>query len=149
MRSVVTRLEVAAIRVCGRCGRGVAELRSGDGATLGIRLDPVRARELGRPALPNDVRSLTDLVLERLRAGDRAPGEVVLDVADGRLRALLSLVGEGDAGDVVACTAEEGVALAVRGPLALYATAEAMALAVAGAGRPEPHGGGSGPETVH
>jgi len=51
-------------------------------------------------------------------------------VAEGRLRALLSFV-RPEGADVVGCTAEEGVALAIRGELRLYATDEALAHAAA------------------
>ena len=90
-----------------------------------------------------EVRSFTDLVLAELAAAGVEAREVVLDVADGRLRALLSFV-RADEPDVVGCTAEEGVALALRGGLRLYATDEGLAHAVAD--RPKPAGG---PETVH
>jgi hypothetical protein len=138
----VRRLELGRIRICKRCGRAAAELRDEAGASIVVRLDPVRARELSQPS--QEVRSLTDLVLAALAAVGAAASEVVLDVADDRLRALLSLVRGGEP-DVVGCTAEEGVALAVRGGLRLYATEEAFAHAAAGAA--ERQGGGS--DTVH
>ena len=117
------RLELVRIRVCNRCGRGGAELRGEDGERLVVPLDPVRARQLAA-------------------AGVEAR-EVVLDVADGRLRALLSFVRAGET-DVVGCTTDEGVALALRGGLRLYATDEALAHAAAD--RPKAAGG---PDTVH
>src|ERR1051325_5999801 len=123
---LVKRLELALIRVCDRCGRGAAELRGDDGEKLIVRLDPVRARQLGGAPTADEGRCLTDVVLERF-AATRAPvSEVVLDVLDGRLGALVSLVGEREP-EIVACTAEEGVALAVRGSIKLYATDEALA----------------------
>lgn len=139
------RLELARVRICNRCGRGRAELRSGGGELLVVPLDPIRARQLRET--PADVRSLTDLVLEQLRANGLEPGEVVLDVVDGKLHSLLS-VARADEHEVVACTADEGVALAVRGGLQLYATDEALAHAAARAGRAEPRGG-QGPDTIH
>jgi hypothetical protein len=143
MRVVVKRLELERIRVCQKCGRGGAELRSDDGTILKVPLDAVRTRELTHTRDGDEVRSLTELTLEHLEANGRQPGEVVLDLADGKLRALLCFDRDGES-DVVACTADEGVALVVRGGLRLYATDEAMAH---GTGRVDkPHGG---PETVH
>jgi hypothetical protein len=141
--SRVKRLELVRIRVCNRCGRGGAELRAEDGERLVVPLDPVRARQLADAGREEDVRSFTDFVLADLAAGGVAAREVVLDVDGGRLRALLSFVRD-DETDVVGCTAEEGVALALRGGLRLYATDEALAHALGD--RPKPAGG---PETVH
>lgn len=145
MATVVKRLELERVRVCQRCGRGHAELRSDDGATLVVSLDATRTRQLARPADDEDVRSLTDLMLEQLEAAGRQPGEVVLDVADGRLRALLSFDRDGEP-DVVACTAEEGVALVARGGLRLYATDDALAH---GESRSAKHDRDGGSGTVH
>jgi hypothetical protein len=143
MRPDVVRLELAGIRVCARCGRGSAELKSADGgARLVIRLDPVRARQLSADGSGGELRSLAQLVIDQLDESGVEPGEVVLDVVGGRLAGLVSLVRAG-AADVVGCTAEEGVALAVTGKLCLYATDEA--LAHAGAGR-DAHGGS---QTIH
>jgi hypothetical protein len=120
----VRRLELSRVRVCGRCGRGAAELRADDGGRLDVPLDPVRARQLSGSA--DDLRSLTDFVLGG--PGPRRIGEVVLDVEDGRLRALVSLApGDDSDAEVLAATAEEGVALAIRGGLRLYATDDALA----------------------
>ena len=141
--SRVKRLELVRIRVCNRCGRGGAELRGEGGERLVVPLDPVRARQLADAGREEDVRSFTDLVLEQLAAAGVEAREVVLDVADGRLRALLSFV-RADETDVVGCTADEGVALALRGGLRLYATDEALAHAAAD--RPKAAGG---PDTVH
>ena len=141
--SRVKRLELVRIRVCNRCGRGGAELRGEDGERLVVPLDPVRTRQLADAGREEDVRSFTDLVLEQLAAAGVEAREVVLDVADGRLRALLSFV-HADETDVVGCTADEGVALALRGGLRLYATDEALAHAAAD--RPKAAGG---PDTVH
>lgn len=126
--------------MCERCGRGTASLRSPDGGTLSVRLDPIRARELAGPARENELRTLTDVVLEQLVARGARPSEVVLDVLDGRLGGLVSLAVDGEAeGEVVTCTAEEGLALALRGTVPLYATDEALA---ARAARPAP-------DTIH
>ena len=146
--SGVKRLELARIRVCSRCGKGGAELRGEDGERLVVPLDAVRARQLARADGDEDVRSLTELVLEQLGAGGVEAREVVLDVAEGRLRALLSFV-RPEGADVVGCTAEEGVALAIRGELRLYATDEALAHAAAEPAKPAPSGGAGGPGTVH
>ena len=135
------RLELARVRVCSRCGRGAAELRSPDGERLSVPLDPVRACQLAARDASDGLRSLTEFVLERLES--HSVGEVVLDVADGRLRALLSLVRDDDP-EVLACTADEGVALAIRGGIRLYATDEAMAHGTA-----EKPAGQSGPDTIH
>lgn len=119
------RLELKQVRVCSKCGRGRAGLESPDGDRLEVPLDAARAHELS--GHPDDVRSLSALVLEQLAAGGARPREVVLDVGAAGLRALLSFV-RGEESDLVACTAQEGIGLAVRGELALYATDEALAL---------------------
>jgi hypothetical protein len=137
----VKRLELTRVRVCSRCGRGAAELRSPDGDRVSVALDPVRARELADRTSPDGLRSLTEFVLERLES--HGVGEIVLDVADGRLRALLSLAHDDDP-EVISCTPDEGVALAIRGGIRLYATDEALAHGAAG--KTEGH---SGPDTVH
>ena len=136
------RLELGRIRVCDRCGRGAAELRGADGEELVVTLDPVRARQLAGPEAGDGARCLTDVVLERLAATGAEVSEVVLDVIDGRLGALVSLVGEREP-EIVACTAEEGVALAVRGAIKLYATDEALAHGLARPTSPTP------PDTIH
>jgi hypothetical protein len=141
----VKRLELTRIRVCGRCGRGGAELRGADGESLVVPLDAVRARQLSEGRRADDLRSLTDLVVEQLRASGLGVSEVVLDVADGRLCGLVSVMRENEP-DVVGCTAEEGVALAIRGGIRLYATDEALAHASARSAKPEREGG---PDTVH
>src|SRR5206468_1240615 len=141
-------LELVRIRQCARCGRGGAELHSEDGTVLVVPLDATRTRELAGEGTPDDLRSLTDLVLEQLDAVGSLPREIVLDLADGRLRALLSFERGGEA-DVVACTADEGVALAVRGDLNLYATDEAVAHAVKEGEADQHRGGPDGSETIH
>ena len=145
MPALVKRLELERIKVCQRCGRGSAELRGDGGAKLVVTLDATRTRQLARANDDDELRSLTELVLEQLEAGGRQPGEVVLDVANGRLRALLSFDRDGDP-EVVACTAEEGVALVARGGLRIYATDEAMAH---GSDRPVAHDREDGSGTVH
>jgi hypothetical protein len=132
----VKRLELTQIRICQRCGRGKAQLTTSDGETLSVPLDPIRARALANRA--SDLRPLGEVVLERLVAGGTPVTEVVLDVDAGALRALLSLA----EADVVTCPAEDGVELAVRGNLALYATDEAMAHCTGRARATDP-------ETIH
>src|SRR3989442_4913250 len=144
---MMKRLELARVRICERCGRGRAELRSEDGKTLTVPLDPVRARELADPRPADDVRAFTDLVLAELGAAGLQPREVVLDVAHGQLRALVSWVRR-DEPEVAACTAQEGVGLAVRGALRLYATEEALAHAAPERGEHEGPRGPGGSETL-
>ena len=138
------RLTLVRIRVCTRCGRGGAELKAEDGAKLVVRLEPARAVELRGGAGGDDMRWLTDVVLEQLPVR-----EVVLDVVDETMRAFLTVARDGDAGEpeVVACTPEEGVAIAVRGGHRLFATDEALAPARR---RGEPRDeGGAGGGTLH
>ena len=130
MPARVKRLQLERIRVCDRCGRGSAELCGADGEKLVVTLDAVRARQLAGPTRGDEIRCLTDVVLERLGDTGAQLSEVVLDVLDGRLGALVSLVGEREP-EIVACTAQEGVALAVRGGVKLYATDDALAHGVA------------------
>jgi hypothetical protein len=133
----VQRLELMRVRVCRRCGRGKAELAADGGATLTIPLDAMSARELSARPGASDMRSLAELVLEKLAEAR----EVVLDVDDGVLRALLSH-GRGSEVDVVTCAPQEGLGIAVRGKLKLYATDEAIALVGEGVRQDEP-------ETLH
>lgn len=98
-------------------------------------MDAVRARELaGEDA---DLRWLADALLEGLRASGVEPGEVVVDAGPAGLRGLLSVL-DGDESDLIACTAQEAVSLAVRGGLRLYATPEALASAGGAAGPADP-----------
>jgi hypothetical protein len=142
----VKRLELVRIRICKKCGRSGAELRSADGETMVVALDPARASELSGDAPADEVEQLIDRVLAWLRRDGGSPQEVVLDLSGGKVRGLLSCV-RGDEHEVIACTAEEGVALAIRGSLKLYATEEALAQASARAQKPD-HGDG-GPDTLH
>jgi hypothetical protein len=146
----VKRLELHRLRTCKRCGRGGAELRGADGETLVIPLDPVQCRQVAAAGGEgeDDVRPLADLVAEQLRTAGLTPSEVVIDVADGRLRALVSLIG-GTEPDVVACAPGEGVVLAVRGQLALYATDDALAHRNARGARHDGQGGAGGADTLH
>jgi hypothetical protein len=143
----VRRLELVRVRSCARCGRAGAELKTPDGTTFSVPLDPVHAALLGGTA--DDVPALVDVVLARVATGRTRPGEVVLDLAAGRLRALVSLVRDGES-DVVTCPAGEGVVFAVRGRLPLYATDEAVTHAAGRTGKTvrEP-GAGGGPDTLH
>jgi hypothetical protein len=116
-----------------------------DGAdALTVRLDPVRVRQLAGDPPADGLPALTDVVLGRLTGDGVRVAEVVLDVLDGRLRGLVSLLRSGET-EVVECTAEEGVALAARGGLRLYATDDAFA-APKGE-KPVPPDGG--PDTLH
>jgi bifunctional DNase/RNase len=124
----VKRLELVRVRVCQRCGRGRAELEGADGATLAIPVDPVRAHELERHGEGDDVPWLSALFLELVRGAGGNVREVVLDADVRGLRALVSIT-RGDDTDVVACTPQEGVGLAARGRLPIYATADALATA--------------------
>ena len=141
------RLELVRVRICARCGRGGAELKRDDGETLVVPLDPAHARRLAGTD-GDDVRPLVDVVLAGLASAGLTPAEVVLDAAAGGLRALVSLVRAGEP-EVVDCPAGEGIALAVRGGLKLYATDEALAHVAARAGHPEHHRGTGGSDTLH
>ncbi len=131
------RLELKRVRVCERCGRGRADLTGDDGAALTIPLDAIRAAELS--GATSDVRALGDFVLDRLRASGATPSEVVFDVEVGGLRALVASR-RGAESDVLACTPQEGLDLAIRGGLAVYATDDALRRDAGGkgTGRPGP-----------
>lgn len=122
----VKRLQLARVRICQRCGRGRAELEAADGASITIPLDPVRADELERQGEADDVPWLSSVVLALFRSSGAAVREVVLDADTHGLRALVS-ISRGEDTDVVGCTPQEGVSLAVRGPIPLYATDDALA----------------------
>jgi len=145
MRAGVKRLELARIRICNRCRRGVAELRGADGESLNVPLDAIRARQLSGDAPTEELPSLADLLVAEVAGRRLTLGEIVFDVSDGRLRALLSIA-SGDDHEVVECTAEEGVSLAVRGRLKIYVTEDALAHRNAPVAKPEPEGG---PDTIH
>ena len=87
-------------------------------------LDAPRARELS--GARDEVRPLAAFVLGQVSASGGEASEVVLDVGPSGLRALLSLLRDGDT-EVLACTAQEGIELAVRGTLSIDATDEALA----------------------
>jgi hypothetical protein len=137
----VKRLELARIRSCRKCGRTAAELRSENGLTMIVPVDAHRAHELTDDRTRDALGSLTELVLAQLDAAKRPPTEIVLDLHDGRLRGLVAFADD----EVIGCTAEEGIALAVRGKLPLYATDEAVAHATSRGSRTEHPGG----DTVH
>jgi hypothetical protein len=122
----VKRLELARVRVCQRCGRGRAELEGPDGATLASPLDPVRAPELERQGEPDDVPWISAVLLALVRSSGGTVREVVLDADARGLRGLIS-ISRGDETEVIACTPQEGVGLAARGRLPLYATEDALA----------------------
>jgi len=144
MRAGVKRLELARIRVCNRCRRGVAELRGAGGESLNVPLDAIRARQLS-DAPAEELPSIADLLVGEVAGRRLTLGEIVFDVSDGRLRALLSIA-RGDDHEVVECTAEEGVSLAVRGELKIYVTEDALAHRNAPIAKPEREGG---PDTIH
>ena len=143
------RLALVRIRVCTRCGRGGAEFKAEDGGKLVVRLEPARTVEL-RGGRDDEMRWLTDVVMAQLEASGHAVREVVLDVVDDTRRAFLTLAKEGDAAadsEVVACTPEEGVAIAIRGGHRIFATDEALAPPRR---RSEPRDeGGAGGGTLH
>jgi hypothetical protein len=120
----VRRLELKRVRVCSRCGRGRAELEGADGERIEVVLDAPRAHELSGQR--DEVRSLTAFVIAQAAESQTTFGEVILDRGPAGLRALLSFTRAGES-DVVACSAQEGVELAVRAGLAMYATDEALA----------------------
>lgn len=144
------RLALVRIRVCTRCGRGGAEFKAEDGGKLVVRLEPARAVELRGERKSDEMRWLTDVVLAQLEASGQAVREVVLDVVDGVMRAFLTLGKADDASgepEVIACTPEEGIAVALRGESRLFATDEALS---APRGRTEPRDeGGAGGGTLH
>lgn len=117
----VKRLELQEVRICKKCGRGRALLLSDDDDSLSIPLDPVRARRLAGER--DDVRCLGDFLIDHLREGGIPPTDVVLDRVPAGLRALVSLR-RGEEIDVLSCTAQEGLEIALRGDLHLYATAD-------------------------
>ncbi len=144
------RLALVRIRVCTRCGRGGAEFKAEDGGKLVVRVEPARAAELRGESKSDEMRWLTDVVLAQLEASGQGVREVVLDLVDGVMRAFLTLGKADDASaepEVIACTPEEGVAVALRGGFRLFATDEAL---TAPRGRSEPRDeGGAGGGTLH
>lgn len=139
MRRDVRRLELSSVRVCERCGRGRALLVAEEGTVLGIPLDAWRARALAGRRSDDDVVDLERLLLDQLEQTGVVPTEVVFDLDGGVLRALLSLR---QGADVVSCTPQEGLGIALRADLKLYATDEALAQAAQ-------RSASRGSETVH
>lgn len=93
-----------------------------------VSIDPLRARELARDEADEELLSLSELVLTQLAERGAEAREIVFDVDDGCLRALLSFTHDEEP-DVVECTAQEGISLGVRGALKFYATEDALAQA--------------------
>jgi hypothetical protein len=96
------------------------------------------------------MRWLTDVLLAQLEASGSVVREVVLDTVDGTLRAFVTLGKADDEAqepEVVACTPEEGVAIAIRGGHRLFATDEALT-APRRTGEPRDEGGAGG-GTLH
>jgi len=124
--AAVKPLRLTRVRVCDRCGRGRADLATDDGTTLTIPLDAARAAELASADGASGLQPLSAVVLAGIVAGGGVPTDLVLDVAGATLRGLLSIA-RGDDTDIVVCTPQEAVSLAVRGGLKLYATDDAIA----------------------
>jgi hypothetical protein len=120
------RLEMLRVRRCQRCGRGRAELGSDDGAVLTVPLDPPRAEELVARDAADETPRLAAVVLDLLAKDGWTVRDVVLDTAAHGLQALVTRT-RADEVEVIAATAQEGVSLAVRGTLPMYATDEALA----------------------
>jgi hypothetical protein len=120
-----------------------------------VPLDPPRAQALERLTAPapsadgpvdaegRSTRTLADFVLAQLGGAGARPTDVVLDHGPAGLHALLSFE-HADASDVIACTAQEGVELAVRGGLALYGSDEAL-----GREEADPENRAGRPPTLH
>jgi bifunctional DNase/RNase len=128
-------MELGEVRICRKCRRGRANLIGPDGEALSIPLDAARAARLGREAEPGDVPWLGDLVAERLVRDGTTLREVVLDVERGALRALVSCERDGEP-TVLACTPQEGVDLAQRAGVPIYATDDALAQAAGATAAP-------------
>jgi hypothetical protein len=126
----VKALQLTRVRVCDRCGRGRADLLADDGTALTVPLDAARAAELASRERGGELQPLSAVVLTGIAAAGGVPTDVVLDVAGSGLRALLSISRGADT-DIVVCTPQEAVSLAVRGGFKLYATDEAIAQQVA------------------
>jgi hypothetical protein len=136
----VKRVELGDVRICRRCGRGRARLLTDDGDVITIPLDPARARLLGATPADSDVAWLASVVIDHLTRDGRTLQEIVLDLDGSALRALVSCR-HGDELEVFACTPQEGVDIASRASVPLYATDEALAHAT---GTEAPSG-----ETLH
>jgi hypothetical protein len=129
----VKRVELGDVRICRKCGRGRANLLTDDGDMISIPLDSARARVLGVPPADGDVAWLSTLVVERLTQDGRTLHEIVLDLDGPVLRALVSCRRDAEL-EVFACTPQEGVEIASRANVPLYATDEALAHATGTAG---------------
>jgi hypothetical protein len=122
----VKRVELGDIRICKRCGRGRANLLTDGGDVFAIPLDPARARVLGAAATDVGLGWLSALIVERLQQDGNALQEIVLDLDGQALRALVSCR-RGAELEVLSCTPQEGVEIATRAGIPLYATDEALA----------------------
>jgi hypothetical protein len=125
----VQRLELTRVTACERCGRGRAELTADAGEVLAIALDPAVVLELRDGKGESDVPWLSSLVVDLAQARGETLREVVIDAGAKGLRGLVTL-SRGEGTDVFACSVQEGLVLAVRGSLPLYATTEALAAGV-------------------
>lgn len=122
------RLELGAIRICKRCGRGRAELLTDDGESVAVRLGPGRARllaDLGR-APSEDVPWLGDVLVRAAAGAGRQVSDVVLDDGPHGLRGLVTWADGEQAAIVAACEPEEALEAALRTGVPIYATDEAL-----------------------
>ena len=139
---------MSSIRVCDRCGRGAVELKGEGGESLVVKLDPVRTRQLTGTIDDSAPRTLLEVTFAGLATEGLAVSEVVFDSSEGRLGALVTLLREEDS-EIVACTAEEGVAVAMRAGVKIYATDEALSHAAARSAKPASEGSAGGSDTIH
>jgi hypothetical protein len=124
----VRRLELGAIRICGRCGRGRAELCTEDGGSLVVRLGAHRARRLAPPGTGavEDVPWLGDVVLGHAADLGLRIADVVLDDGPQGLRGLVTWTQAGGDVTVAACEPEEALEMALRAGVPIFATDEAL-----------------------
>lgn len=121
------RLELGAIRICKRCGRGRAELLADDGESVVVRLGPTRARLLADAGGgARDVPWLGDVVARRATAAGLRVSDVVLDEGPDGLRGLVTWTESRDASTVAACEPEEALETALRTGVPIFATDEAL-----------------------
>jgi hypothetical protein len=121
------RLELIRVRRCNDCGRGRAELATDDGTIITVALDASRVDDLARwPDKPAEgPADLTGVVVDLLGKDGWTVRDVVFDTATRGLRALVTRMRSEEV-EVIEATAQEGLALALRGQVPMYATDEAI-----------------------
>ena len=114
-------LALVGLKACARCQRAVAFLMTEDGEhTLGVALDPSKAREVSCNDQEPEEKFLTDFLLRLLASSSYVPRRVVLECnKEGFLSARIEIAKEGET-EFFSCSPQEGVGYAIAAGVPLY-----------------------------